>query len=102
MTSYAVDLETDVLIRTWSTFQGRFSADGVSLPENASAAQRCEVADALTLLADGLWLAYSHSGIYTESGKVRGRRQQLVDLLTNVVAAVRPSVGMPRRLDPAS
>ena len=91
MTCYAVDDDSDTLVRTWAVGHGNRAAIVAALPGDATSPQRLDLAAALGDLSQALWRCYTHPASAAASTEVNTegwRRQETRDGFETVLAAV--------------
>jgi hypothetical protein len=60
VTCYAVDDDSNTLVRTWPVGHGQRAAIVATLPDSAEPAERLALSAALSGLSDALWRCYTH------------------------------------------
>jgi len=91
LTRYAVDEDSDTLVRTWAVGHGTRAAIVATLPSAAGSPQRLALAAALSELSEALWRCYTHPASAAPSTEVNTegwRRQQSRDGFETVLAAI--------------
>ena len=91
LTGYAVDEDSDTLVRTWAVGHGTRAAIVATLPSAAGSPQRLALAAALSELSEALWRCYTHPASAAPSTEVNTegwRRQQSRDGFETVLAAI--------------
>jgi hypothetical protein len=92
VSSYAIDDESNTVIRTWAAGHGHLAAVVAAVPRSAPQALRLDLVAQLSGLSDALWRCYTHpasAAASTEPDTEGWRRQQARDGFATVTDAVR-------------